>query len=81
MRKEIKRTVVSCDICEKEDSNCKQVEYPVLFYTEQTEGRLCNPYISQQKIDLCDDCFNKVIKVKAHGAQGCNMYELIKNEV
>jgi hypothetical protein len=47
-----------CDICgaECEKLKVKQVNYPVVFYTEQTEGRSCKPYISNQNIDVCNNC-------------------------
>lgn len=65
--------VVTCDICGKEE-NCTNISYPVMFYTEQTEGRSCSPYISNQKIDICEDCLGKTVRVHATGAQGHNTY-------
>ena len=68
-----------CDICKTE---CKiiQVNYPVLFYTEQTEGRSCKPYISYQKIEVCPNCCDQILKVSATGAQGFNDYKIIGGE-
>lgn len=68
-------TIVKCDICGKEE-NVRAVKYPVLFTTEQTEGRCCTPYLSYQELDLCDECIDKVVKVKGWGAQGYNHYSL-----
>jgi hypothetical protein len=74
MRK-ITETLI-CDICKTENSNCEQIKYPVLFFTEQTEGKTCDPYISCETIDCCPGCKNKILKVVAHGAQGINRYQI-----
>lgn len=76
MKKRIEITY--CDICGAECETAKRVNYPVVFYTEQTEGRSCKPYISNQNIDVCDNCCEKIIKVSATGAQGYNTYKLMK---
>lgn len=76
MRKEI--VVYSCDICgnQKELKEIKQINYPVIFTTDQTEGRSCDPYISQEKIDVCQDCLSKICRVCGEGAQGFNKYRI-----
>ena len=66
-----------CDICGAECENVKQINYPVIFHTDQTEGRSCNPYISNQNIDACNNCCEKILKLSAVGAQGYNQYTLI----
>lgn len=65
-----------CDVCKKEDAKMQSINYPVLFTTEQTEGRPVKPYISQQKIDVCEECLSKIIKLQGNGAQGFNNYEI-----
>lgn len=74
----MKKTTVQCfcDICGKLADGTCTVEYPVIFHTEQTEGRACKPYISTQDIDLCNECIPKVLKIHAVGAQGHNTYSL-----
>lgn len=69
------KEIAVCDIC-KSESNIISVNYPVFFYTEQTEGRPVKPYISQQKLDLCDKCLRKVTKITATGAMGYNEYNI-----
>lgn len=64
-----------CDICNKE-SKVININYPVIFHTEQTEGRCCEPYISQQKMDVCSDCLKKSITIHGCGCQGYNQYEI-----
>ena len=73
MKKTIEYTI--CDICGKE-ADTENINYPVLFTTEQTDGRACKPYVSQQKLDVCADCMGKIIKLTATGAQGCNTYRV-----
>lgn len=75
MRKMIEAVV--CDLCGA-TKNVEQINYPVIFTTEQNEGRPVEPYISDEKIDLCDKCMKKVLKIKAHGAQGINDYEVMR---
>lgn len=70
---------VSCDICGKVSDKCENISYPVLFLTEQTEGRSCEPYISNEKFDVCPDCMKKIIKVSAIGAMGYNNYHIINS--
>lgn len=59
-------TIVKCDLCGKEE-NVRHLKYPVLFTTDQTEGRGCTPYISHKELDLCDECIDKVIKITGWG--------------
>ena len=66
-------TIFTCDLCGKEIKT-KEVTLPVRFTTEQTEGRPTKPYITIDKMDLCDDCLSKVTVITAHGAQGHNEY-------
>lgn len=63
-----------CDICKREDSTVTKINYPVVFHTEQTEGKAVNSYISQEEIDVCDDCLCKICKLDGYGAQGHNDY-------
>ncbi len=77
----MKRTVeISiCDIC-KEEKDTAVINYPVIFYTDQCEGRCCEPYISQEKIDVCKDCKNKICLLNGWGAQGHNEYKVRKGD-
>lgn len=74
MRKIIE--LCSCDVCKKETDKVTEVKYPVIFHTEQTEGKPCSPYISYDKIDLCDDCADRVLLLDGWGGQGCNKYKI-----
>lgn len=66
-----------CDICKKEITGARdESKYPIIFHTEQTEGRGCQPYISHESVDLCEECRGKVIVLHAWGAQGNNRYEI-----
>ena len=66
--------VKQCDICKKQieitdnnvsniDEEIKFIKLPVLFKTEQTEGTLTTPYITQEGIDMCKDCLNKAVTI------------------
>ena len=79
MRKTVE--IVKCDLCGKvKKTGCHTVKYPVLFTSDQTEGRSCEPYISYENIDVCDECLSKIIKVTGYGAQGYNNYAIIQEE-
>lgn len=67
---------LACDVCKKEVGKVTEVVYPVIFHTEQTEGKSCSPYISKEKLDLCDDCAAKVLMLHGRGAQGFNDYTI-----
>ncbi len=50
-----------------------------IFHTEQCEGRTCKPYISNEKLDICDECYKVVLGgnfIHGWGAMGYNTYEL-----
>ncbi len=68
-----------CDICgaEGEEKEIFSINYPVVFHTDQTEGRSCNPYISNKLFDVCGNCCEKILKVSAVGAQGYNKYSIV----
>lgn len=66
-----------CDICGKEAKDIKHLIYPVIFQTEQTEGRNVEPYIYNTNIDVCPNCCKKILKLSATGAQGYNSYSII----
>lgn len=67
--------ITTCDLC-KEEKPVKEINYPIIFTTEQTEGRSVTPYISQAKLEVCDECIEKICKITAVGAQGCNTYRV-----
>lgn len=73
MRKMIEETY--CDIC-SEKRPVKEIDYPVIFHTEQTEGRLVDPYIFQQKLEVCDECIRKIAVLHGEGAMGYNEYNI-----
>lgn len=72
----MKVTTYICDICGKNAKRLTQVNYPVVFYTEQNEGKPTDPYISQEKLELCSECVDKVTRITACGAMGYNKYRI-----
>ena len=73
----IKKTII-CDCCKLEKPTTK-VKYPVLFLTEQTEGRSVKPYLSYQDLDMCKECIQTTITISGTGAMGYNEYKSISN--
>ena len=73
-------TVVKCDTCkENMASHSQPTDLQVIFTTEQTEGRSTKPYLSMQKVDLCDKCKAFILEghyVFGSGAQGHNDYHI-----
>lgn len=69
-------TYYFCDVCEKqvEAEKLYSVNYPVIFYTSPDDGKQCEPYISQQNIDICKKCKEKCLMIKGKGCQGINKY-------
>lgn len=70
-----------CDICGNQTNNLEK-EVPIIFLTEQNEGRPTNPYFDKNKIVLCDLCKKKVFfegkQIFANGAMGCNEYYFLE---
>lgn len=57
----------------------KRMTLPVVFTTEQNEGTACAPYFDNETVDICPECFDKLLKqwpITATGAQGYNTYRM-----
>jgi hypothetical protein len=66
----------TCDLCKEPATKLRQC-VPVVFTTEQTEGRPCKPHLTMETLDLCEGCLQRITggcPLTAHGAQGCNTY-------
>ena len=72
----MRKTTVQCfcDVCRKEVDELREVTYPVIFHTEQTEGKSCSAYFSYEKIEFCDECLEKALRLHGEVAQGYNNY-------
>jgi hypothetical protein len=68
-----------CDVCHAE-AVTQEVNYPVIFLSEQTEGRPVKPYISQERLDICDACAQRMLMLEGYGAQGNNVFEFRKRD-
>jgi len=69
-----------CDICAASgrEGMFTEINIPLVFYTEQTEGKGVAPYISNKKMEICQQCEHKLIDtlpIIAYGAQGYNEYK------
>lgn len=78
----IKGIIYMCDICKKEETEMERINYPVKFLTEQTEVGSCvcrsvKPYISQKKLDVCNECMDKIIRLTGEGAMDYKTYKII----
>lgn len=63
---------------EDEDMSWKTLSVPVKFTTNQIDGADCKPYFSPEYLDLCHNCYTKLLKewpLTAIGAQGNNKYK------
>ena len=73
-------TVLTCDICKNAQNDSiiqEDKTIPIIFTTEQTEGRGCDPYLSSFTLDICDTCMDIILKGNipfGSGAQGHNRY-------
>lgn len=78
----MKTTTHYCDVCKavlpysfEKDFNKK---IPVIFTTEQTEGRSVEAYFQYEEIDICKECEKRALSgeaIFASGAQGYNTYQ------
>lgn len=59
-----------CDICGREVEHAESVTVPVLWKTEQNEGRPCEPYIACERLDLCEECLHSVLTHRSHRLHG-----------
>lgn len=66
-----------CDLCKKEGA--KEYRTFARFHTEQTEGRMVKPYLTVVKIDLCENCIEKVVVLNGEGCQGNNRFWIDKD--
>ena len=72
-------TKYTCDICgsqiDEYHVGSNHIKTAVRFHTEQTEGRICDPYFDVVEIDVCDKCANRAVTIDAWGAMGYNSYK------
>lgn len=71
-------TIIHCDI---KDCKCTEKvskkKIQVIFLSDQTEGRNCEPYLSDETFDICSKCLEHILKgnyLYGYGAQGHNTY-------
>lgn len=65
-----------CDFCGKEIPESMTNRHVHVYKTcEDTEGRACKPYISDEHYDICDKCYIQTSNVAA-GPRGENPYFL-----
>lgn len=69
------QTITSCDVSgETHEGDVRHATMSVILTTETTEGRAVKPYLSIEKLDICDKCHNRIIRshtlLEATGAQG-----------
>ena len=69
-----------CDVCGKEVEHAVHVTAPVLWKTEQNEGRPCKPYVACERLDLCEECLHSVLAIEASGCMGHNEFKLVKQD-
>lgn len=66
----------------KEIPKWKHQQISVVFLTEQNEGTPTKPYFDTNTLDMCPNCYEKLLKsypIVATGAQGYNKYDWRKN--
>lgn len=73
-------TELFCDICNSKTETLIDIVYPVIFHTEQTEGKYVEPYIYNTKIEVCPNCLKRLCRLSAIGAQGYNRYSFIEDK-
>jgi ribosome-binding protein aMBF1 (putative translation factor) len=70
--------ITKCDICGKIiKNNLQKYIIPILFTTEQTEGRNHKPYIDFKQLDVCDECLLNSTNITGCGCMGYNKYKFI----
>lgn len=69
-----------CDVCGREIERANSITLPARWTTEQNEGRPCTPYVKEETIDLCDECFERAVVIEAAGCMGRNSYRLASEE-
>ena len=71
--------VYLCDVCQDRITDIKLLrrKIQVIFTTEQTEGYSCEPHLCDETLDICKDCFEKVLHgnyIFGSGGMGYNKY-------
>jgi len=72
-------TITKCDIKNCKEKDARNTKLQVIFTTNGLEGKPCSPYIEHHHIDICKECFSKILSgavIFAYGAQGHNTYEI-----
>lgn len=70
-----------CDFCGREISESQTNKHlHVLKNAEPEEGRSCKPYISDERYDICDECYLKTSNV-ATGPRGENPHFILTSKL
>ena len=74
----MKYEIFRCDItgCKK-DVVHRTILLQIIFTTDQTEGRSTEPYLTHETLDVCADCYERILQgdsVFGSGAMGHNTY-------
>ena len=80
----MKKTKYTCDIdgCNNEIKEHRYIEMRLtaIFITNQTDGASSEPYLDDIIIDMCADCYLKMLLTRMYivaiGAQGHNQHYL-----
>ena len=67
-----------CDIC-GEEAQVVTISYPVIFHTEQAEGKECTPFVSSTRLDMCVNCQKQALIVHGRGVPGRHKYTIHNN--
>ena len=76
----MKKEIIYCDVCGKENPKYTDVKMQIIFTTEQNEGYSTKSYFNTKVLDLCEECYNKALRgqyIFAAGAMGHNNYSFI----
>lgn len=72
-----------CDICREIIPRGAVKRIPIVFDTEQTEGRSCKKHLTYNDIHICDKCEGRLVQsfpLIGSGAQGYNSYRWLESD-
>lgn len=72
----MRKTTITCDIC-KNATDVTERSIQIRFLSEQNEGRAITPYLNEVKMDICNECLDRLVRdhpLEGWGAMGYNTY-------
>ena len=80
--------ILTCDLCHRSSTDADEKSLDIksrsvwVKHTDSSDGSFCDcePYYVLDRLDVCKDCFNKIVVVADNGFRDHHDYHLISDK-